>query len=68
MNIKIKDITNAIKTRRKALGMTQEDCALRSGLGLKTIRDIEQGKETCKMSSYLALLDLLGAKFEVVDE
>jgi len=68
MNTKIYDIAKAIKARRKALGMTQEDCALRSGLGLKTLRDIEQGKETCKMSSYLTLLDLLGAKFEVVDE
>lgn len=39
-----------------------------SGLGLKTIRDIEQGKLTCQLSSYLTLASFLGVKFEVVDE
>lgn len=61
-------IAKEIKRRRKALGLTQEEFALRSGLGLKTVRDIEQGKLTCKMSSFLAALELLGAKFEVVDD
>lgn len=61
-------IAKEIKRRRKALGLTQEEFALRSGLGLKTVRDIEQGKLTCKMSSFLTALELLGAKFEVVDD
>ena len=34
-----------IKENRKAAGLTQEEFAARSGLGLRFIRELEQGKE-----------------------
>ena len=37
-----------IKEERKKVGLTQEDFALRSGLGLRFIRELEQGKETVR--------------------
>lgn len=42
-------IAKFIKERRKAAGYTQEEFALRSGLGLRFIRDLEQGKPTVRM-------------------
>lgn len=38
-----------IKAQRKAAGLTQVEFALRSGLGLRFVRELEQGKETVRM-------------------
>ncbi len=38
-----------IKENRKAAGLTQEEFALRSGLGLRFVRELEQGKPTVRM-------------------
>ena len=38
-----------IKDNRKKAGLTQEEFAIRSGLGLRFIRELEQGKETVRM-------------------
>lgn len=42
-------IAEYIKENRKRAGLTQEEFALRSGLGLRFIRELEQGKETVRM-------------------
>mgnify|MGYP004675539559 CR=1 FL=1 len=42
-------IAEFIKTSRKAAGLTQEEFALRCGLGLRFVRELEQGKETVRM-------------------
>ena len=39
-------IAEFIKQNRKANGLTQEEFAIRSGLGLRFVRELEQGKET----------------------
>ena len=38
-----------IKKERKNAGLTQEEFAMRSGLSLKFVRDLEQGKSTVRM-------------------
>lgn len=41
--------------------MTQEEFAIRSGLGLRFVRDLEQGKETVRMDKVniaLAMFDM----------
>lgn len=48
MNI-MNRIAEFVKTKRKENGLTQEEFALRSGLGLRFVRDLEQGKETVRM-------------------
>ena len=42
------------------MGMTQEDFALRSGLGLRFVRDLEQGKETVRMDKVNQALSMFG--------
>ena len=42
-------IAEFIKENRKAAGLTQEQFAMRSGLGLRFVRELEQGKETVRL-------------------
>ncbi|MEX2115289.1 MAG: helix-turn-helix transcriptional regulator [Bacteroidota bacterium] len=49
-----------VKTRRKALGMTQEDLAKRSGVGLRLVRELEQGKNSLRMDKVNQVLALFG--------
>lgn len=42
-------IAEFIKKQRKAAGLTQEQFAMRSGLGLRFVRELEQGKETVRL-------------------
>ena len=42
-------IAEFVKKSRKAAGLTQEEFAMRSGLGLRFVRELEQGKETVRM-------------------
>lgn len=47
-----------VKKLRKEYGLTQEDLALKSGVGLCFIRNLEQGKATLRMDKVNQLLDL----------
>ena len=49
-----------IKTERKKAGLTQEEFAMRSGLGLRFVRDLEQGKETVRMDKVNQALAMFG--------
>lgn len=42
-------IAEYIKENRKKAGLTQAEFAVRSGLGLRFVRELEQGKETVRM-------------------
>lgn len=42
-------IARFVKENRKKAGLTQEEFAIRSGLGLRFVRELEQGKETLRM-------------------
>ncbi len=42
----MKVISEFIKQNRKASGLTQEEFAIRAGLGLRFVRELEQGKKT----------------------
>ena len=49
-----------IKEQRKKSGLMQEEFALRSGLGLRFVRDLEQGKETVRMDKVNQALSMFG--------
>lgn len=49
-----------VKAKRKALDLTQRDLADRAGLGLRFIRDLEQGKETLRLDKVNQVLALFG--------
>lgn len=43
------NIGKFVKQKRKEAGLTQVEFAMRSGLGLRFVRELEQGKETLRM-------------------
>ena len=51
-------LSMVVKDLRKEYGLTQEDLAMKSGVGLCFVRNVEQGKQTLKMDKVNQLLDL----------
>lgn len=49
-----------VKMKRKALSLTQRDMALKAGVGLRFVRDIEQGKNSLRMDKVNQVLNLFG--------
>ena len=49
-----------IKQERKKAGLTQEEFAMRSGLGLRFVRELEQGKETVRLDKVNQELAMFG--------
>jgi y4mF family transcriptional regulator len=53
-------ISEFVKTERKKAGLTQEEFALRAGLGLRFVRELEQGKATVRMDKVNQALSMFG--------
>lgn len=49
-----------VKKKRKEVGLTQAEFALRSGLGLRFVRELEQGKETVRLDKVNQALAMFG--------
>lgn len=49
-----------VKEERKKAGLTQEEFAVRSGLGLRFVRELEQGKETVRLDKVNQALAMFG--------
>jgi len=60
-------IIEFIRNKRKELNLTQEDLAKRAGVGLRFIRDLEQGKESLKTDTLNKVLKLFGKTLGPVD-
>lgn len=55
------EISDVVRINRKKLGLTQEEFAMRSGLGLRFVRELESGKKTLrldKVNQALAMFDM----------
>jgi len=59
-------IGDFVKKSRKEAGLTQEEFALRSGLGLRFVRELEQGKTTVRLDKVNQALAMFGARAEAV--
>ena len=59
-------IAQFIKTKRKEAGLTQEEFAMRSGLGLRFVRELEQGKEQLMCMSETFLQDSFAKPMRVI--
>ena len=62
-----------VKNERKKLGLTQEEFAMRSGLGLRFVRELEQGKTTVRLDKVNQALRMFGmeavpGRMEACDE
>ena len=55
-----------VKERRKTLGLTQHDLADRAGVGLRFVRDLEQGKRSLRLDKVNQVLALFGHRMEPV--
>lgn len=53
-------IASFVKYSRHKARMTQEELAERAGVGLRFIRDLEQGKETLRLDKVNQVLQLFG--------
>ena len=61
-------LSNYLKEKRKAFGFTQEDLAVKAGVGLRFIREMEQGKTTLRMDKVNQVLALFGAQLGVISK
>ena len=53
-------LSTYIKEMRKQFGLTQVDLAAKSGVGLRFVRELEQGKETLRLDKVNQVLLLFG--------
>ena len=53
-------LSDFVKQKRKSTGLTQEDLSLKAGVGLRFIRELEQGKPTLRMDKVNQVLSLFG--------
>lgn len=56
------NISDFIKYSRKRTNITQEELAEKAGVGLRFIRDLEQGKESLRLDKVNQVLALFGHK------
>ena len=64
----MKTIQQFIKLKRKALKLTQEELAFKSGVGLRFMRELEQGKTTLRLDKVNQILRLFGKQVGVIDQ
>ena len=55
-------IANYVRKNRKRLGYTQEEFAWRAGVGMRFLRELEQGKTSLRMDKVMEVLAFLGAE------
>ena len=60
MKESLSPLSALVKQERKRTGMTQEKLALMAGVGLRFIRDLEQGKSTLRLDKVDQVLRLFG--------
>jgi y4mF family transcriptional regulator len=60
MKEKLTDLSKHIKLKRKQYKLTQPELALKAGVGLRFVRDLEQGKKTLRMDKVNDVLRLYG--------
>jgi y4mF family transcriptional regulator len=61
------DIQGFIKRQRKLHGLNQAELARRAGVGLRFVRELEQGKPTLRMDKVNQVLHLFGKTLGPVD-
>lgn len=53
-------LSRLVKSRRKELKITQVELAERAGVGLRFLRELEQGKPTLRLDKVNMVLDMFG--------
>ena len=64
---KLTKLSQYVKSMRKRYNLTQEDLSMKSGVGLRFVRDLEQGKKTLRMDQVNQVLRLFNSELGVVE-
>lgn len=59
-------IAEYVKRMRKETGLTQVDLSEKAGVGLRFVRELEQGKESLRLDKVNQVLSLFGSQVGVV--
>ena len=62
------DFSKEVARLRKEFSLTQKECAERSGVGLRFLRELEQDKSTVRLDKVNKVLQLFGKKTGIVNE
>ena len=54
------ELNKFVKEKRKGAGLTQPELAEKAGVGLRFVRELEQGKETLRLDKVNQVLKLFG--------
>lgn len=65
MNISIAEF---VKEKRKQLNLTQPELAERAGVGLRFVRELEQGKQSVRLDKVNQVLVLFGSEIGVIQK
>ncbi|MCZ2203684.1 type II toxin-antitoxin system Y4mF family antitoxin [Bartonella sp. A5(2022)] len=68
MQSRIEILSHLVRNARKEQGLTQEQLAVASGVGVRFIRDLERGKESCQIGKILHVLAMLGLDIQIDDK
>ena len=66
MKENLNNLSIHLKLKRKQNNLTQPELALKAGVGLRFVRDLEQGKSTLRMDKVNDVLRLFGEELGVV--
>jgi y4mF family transcriptional regulator len=66
MKENLTDLSIYVKSKRKQNKLTQPELALKAGVGLRFVRDLEQGKKSMRMDKVNDVLRLFGGELGVV--
>ena len=56
----------AVRSRRKALGLRQDELAALAGVSTRFVHTLESGKQTVRLDVMRAVLDVLGLQLHAV--
>ena len=67
-NIDMNTLSATVKALRKEYNLTQDDLSMKSGVGLRFVRELEQGKSTLRLDKVNQVLELFGMEMGPVKQ
>lgn len=61
-------LSKYVKAMRKEYNLTQVDLSEKAGVGLRFVRELEQGKQTLRIDKVNQILNLFGSEVGVVNK
>ncbi|RLJ73682.1 y4mF family transcriptional regulator [Pedobacter alluvionis] len=60
-------LSTFVKTQRKLVKLSQEELAFKAGVGLRFLRELEQGKQTLRLDKVNQVLELFGKQVGITN-